>query len=45
MSSILQVEIAFKKLDKKHRTIKSFYDVQSKGKKHRFIKDLHEDYI
>ncbi len=44
MSSVLQIERQFKKLDKKHKHIINFYDIRSKGKKHRFIKDIHEDY-
>ena len=44
MSSVLQIERQFKTLDKKHKEIINFYDIRSQGKKHRFIKDIHEDY-
>lgn len=45
MSSILQIERKFQKLDKRHQEIIKFYDPQSRGPKHRFIKDINEDYI
>jgi len=45
MSSVIQIEREFQKVDKKHKQINAFYDISSKGKKHRFIKDIHEDFL
>ena len=45
MSSILQIEREFRKLDKVHKKIKHFYNIRSlKGKKHRFIQDINDDF-